>query len=122
MDIVYRAYREDGRWEQVDETFDWSTSVNQGPFPEIVRLENGPVALVLIDAGLAQPIYENRVDHLSVAVTPEVLAQLRGKALFNSFTVREDGQRAFRFVDPFGMVWQLLTAESAAIAAGRHGA
>jgi hypothetical protein len=122
MDIVYRAYREDGRWEQVDETFDWSASVNEGPFPEIVRLENGPVALVLIDAGLAQPIYENRVDHLSVAVTPEVLAQLRGKALFNSFTVREDGQRAFRFVDPFGMVWQLLTAESAAIAAGRHGA
>jgi catechol 2,3-dioxygenase-like lactoylglutathione lyase family enzyme len=122
MDVAYRAYREDGRWEQVDETFDWSTSIHEGPFPEIVRMENGPVAVVLIAAGMAQPVYENRIDHLSVVVTPQVLAQIRGKALFQSFTVREDGQRAFQFVDPFGLVWQLMTDESAAIAAGgQHG-
>ncbi len=122
MDIVYRAYREDGRWEQVDETFDWSTSISEGPFPEIVRLENGPVALVLVHVGLAQPTYENRIDHVSVVVSPEVLAQIRGKALFQSFTIREDGQRAFQFVDPFGLVWQLMIGQSAAIAAGQHGA
>lgn len=122
MDVVYRAYREDGRWEQVDETFDWTASINEGPFPEIARMENGPVALVLIDAGLAQPIYENRIDHVSVVVSPEVLAQIRGKALFQSFTIREDGQRAFQFIDPFGLVWQLMTPADAAIAAGRHGA
>ena len=122
MDIAYRAYREEGRWEQVDETFDWSTSINEGPHPEIVRLENGPVALVLIDAGLAQPLYENRIDHISVVVAPDVLAQIRGKALFQSFTIREDGQRAFQFVDPFGLVWQLVAEQSAAIEAGRHGA
>lgn len=119
MDIVYRAYREEGRWEQVDETFNWTASINEGPFPEIVRLENGPVAIVLIDVGMAEPVYENRIDHISVVVTPEVLAQIRGKALFHSFTVREDGQRAFQFVDPFGLVWQLMTSEDAAIAAGR---
>ena len=122
MDVVYRAYREEDRWEQVDETFDWSASINEGPFPEIVRLENGPVAIVLIDVGMAQPIYENRVDHLSVVVSPEVLAQIRGKALFQSFTVREDGQRAFQFVDPFGLVWQLMTDEGAAVAAGQSAA
>lgn len=118
MDVVYRAYREDGRWEQVDETFDWSRSIHEGPFPEIVRMENGPVAIVLIAYGMAQPVYENRIDHLSVVVAPEVLAEIRGKALFQSFTVREDGQRAFQFVDPFGLVWQLMSGESAAIAAG----
>ena len=122
MDVIHRAYRSDGRWEQVDETFDWSASVNSGPFPEIVRLENGPIALVLIDAGMAQPVYENRIDHVSVIVRPEVLAQIRGKALFQSFTIREDGQRAFQFVDPFGLVWQLMTDEDAAIEAGRDGA
>lgn len=77
MDVAYRAWRQDDRWEQVDETFDWSTSINEGPHPEIVRLENGPVAIVLIDAGLAQPLYENRIDHISVIVSPEVLAQIR---------------------------------------------
>jgi catechol 2,3-dioxygenase-like lactoylglutathione lyase family enzyme len=121
MDIVYRAYREDGRWEQLDETFDWTEGILTGVYPEIVRLENGPVALVLIDVGLAQPIYENRIDHVSVVVSPEVLAQVRGRALFHSFTVREDGQRAFQFVDPFGLVWQLIAEEGAAIEAGRHG-
>lgn len=121
MDIAYRAYREEDRWEQVDETFDWSTSINEGPHPEIVRLENGPVAIVLIDSGLAQPIYENRIDHISVIVSPEVLAQIRGKALFQSFTVREDGQRAFQFIDPFGLVWQLIAEQGAAIEAGSHG-
>lgn len=122
MDIVYRAYRKDDRWEQLDETFDWSESVHTGIQPEIVRLENGPVALVLIDAGLAQPLYENRIDHISVVVSPEVLAEIRGKALFHSFTVREDGQRAFTFVDPFGLVWQLIAEQDAAIEAGLHGA
>ncbi len=122
MDIAYRAYREDGRWEQVDETFDWSASIYTGPFPEIVRLENGPVAVVLIDAGMAQPLYENRIDHISVVVSPEALAQIRGKALFQSFTIREDGQRAFQFVDPFGLVWQLIAEQGAAIEAGQHGA
>jgi catechol 2,3-dioxygenase-like lactoylglutathione lyase family enzyme len=121
MDIVYRAYREDGRWEQLDETFSWSESIQTGVYPEIVRLENGPVALVLIDVGLAHPIYENRIDHVSVVVSPEVLAQIRGKALFHSFAVREDGQRAFQFIDPFGLVWQLIADEGAAIEAGRHG-
>jgi catechol 2,3-dioxygenase-like lactoylglutathione lyase family enzyme len=122
MDIVYRAYREDGRWEQVDASFDWSRSIYTGPFPEIVRLENGPVAIVLVDAGMAQPLYENRIDHISVVVSPEVLARIRGKALFQSFTIREDGQRAFQFVDPFGLVWQLIAEQGAAIEAGRHGA
>lgn len=121
MDIVYRAYREDDRWEQLDETFDWSEAVHTGQKPEIVRMENGPVALVLIDVGLAQPIYENRIDHVSVVVSPEVLAEIRGRALFYSFTVREEGQRAFSFVDPFGLVWQLIAEQDAAIEAGRHG-
>jgi uncharacterized glyoxalase superfamily protein PhnB len=38
----------------------------------------------------------------------ETLQEIRGKALFASYAVQEDSPRAFRFVDPFGVAWQLV--------------
>lgn len=112
MNVIYRAYLEDGRWEQLDESFDWEESIHTGVRPEIVRLENGPIALVLIDVGGGKILHEKRVDHISVAAPATTLAEIRGRALFHSFTVLEDTPVAFRFVDPFGVVWQFVVDES----------
>lgn len=108
MDVMYRAYRQDGRWRFLDASFDWQESVATGVQPEMIRIENGPVAIVLTNVGYAKILHENRVAYLSVQAPMDSLNELRGKALFASFTVQEDTPQSFRFVDPFGMVWQII--------------
>lgn len=108
MDVVYRARRDGERWQHFDAGFDWVESLHTGDFPEIVRLENGSVALVLINAGMGAVMHETRVAYVSVRVPVETLNALRGRALFASYTVQEDSPRSFRFVDPFGVTWQLV--------------
>lgn len=111
MEIVYRAYREEDHWVQLDEPFDWSESIHTGIAPEVVRMANGPIVLSLVDVGAGRTLFENRVDHLSLRVPRATFNLLRGEALFHSFTVHEDIINAFRFVDPFGVVWQLIAEE-----------
>jgi catechol 2,3-dioxygenase-like lactoylglutathione lyase family enzyme len=111
MNVIYRACRQGDRWQHMDADFDWLQALETGTFPEIVRLENGPVALVLINAGMSAMMHETRVDHISIAVPMETLNALRGRVLFSSYTLQEDSSHAFRFVDPFGITWQMV-AES----------
>lgn len=112
MNVIYRAYLEDGRWEQLDEAFDWEESIHTGVRPEIVRLENGPVAIVLIDVGGGKILHEKRIDHISITAPAATVAEIRGRTLFHSFTILEDTPVAFRFVDPFGVVWQIIADET----------
>jgi hypothetical protein len=53
-------------------------------------------------------MHENRVAHISVSAPVETLNAIRGRALFASYTVTEDGPRSFRFIDPFGIAWQIV--------------
>ena len=76
----------------------------------IIRLENGPVSLFLINAGAAAVLMEARVAYISVSAPVETLNELRGRALFASYTLQEDSPRAFRFIDPFGVSWQIVAA------------
>ena len=108
LQVAYRARREGERWQHLPADYDWIASIHTGVFPEIVRLENGPLGLVLINAGGGAVMHENRVAYLSVDVPLETLQALRGKALFASYTIQEDSPRAFRFTDPFGVSWQLV--------------
>jgi catechol 2,3-dioxygenase-like lactoylglutathione lyase family enzyme len=108
MAVSYRALRDGDRWQHLDAEFDWVEAIHTGIFPEIVRLENGPLCLVLIRAGMGAVMHENRVAYLSLRTPADTLRKLRGKALFASYTVQEDNPRAFRFVDPFGVTWQLV--------------
>jgi len=108
MDVAYRARREGDRWEHCDASFDWIEALRTGEFPEMVRLENGAVGLVLIGAGMGAVMHETRVAYISIGVPIETLNALRGRALFASYTVQEDSPRSFRFVDPFGVSWQLV--------------
>lgn len=108
MNVAYRARREGDRWQQLDAAFDWVASIHTGVVPEIVRLENGPLGLVLINAGAGAVMHENRVAYVSVDMPLATLQSLRGQALFASYTVQEDSPRAFRFIDPFGVAWQLV--------------
>lgn len=108
MNVVYRAYRDNDRWQHLDASFDWNASVNTGIAPEIVRLENGQVAIVLINAGMGAVMHEQRVAYVSISVPMDTLNALRGRVLFSSFTLQEDSSHAFRFVDPFGMSWQIV--------------
>jgi uncharacterized glyoxalase superfamily protein PhnB len=63
---------------------------------------------VLINAGAGAVMHENRIAYVSVDVALESMQSIRGKALFASYAVQEDSARAFRFVDPFGVAWQLV--------------
>lgn len=108
MNVVYRARREGDRWQHLPNDYDWVASIQTGVFPEIVRMENGPVCLLLIAAGMGAVMHENRVAYVSVSAPTETLNALRGRALFASYTVQEDSTRSFRFIDPFGVTWQIV--------------
>lgn len=108
MHVSYRALRDDDRWRHLDASYDYDEGIRSGVAPEIVRLENGPVSLVLINVGMGKVLHEPRVAYISLNVPLSTLQHIRGRALFQSFTVQEDTARSFRFVDPFGIVWQLV--------------
>lgn len=108
MDVIYRARREDERWQHLAADYDWVASIHTGIIPEIVRLENGPVALVLVNVGAGAVMHETRVAHISLSAPLATLNALRGRALFSSFTLQEDGASSVRFVDPFGVTWQII--------------
>lgn len=108
MRLSYRALREGDTWRHLDAGYDYGAGIRSGEVPEIVRLENGAVSIVLINVGGGTVLHEPRVAYISLNVSTSTLNHLRGKALFQSFTVQEDNPRAFRFVDPFGIVWQTV--------------
>jgi len=108
MGVAYRARRDGDRWQVLEDTYDYDQGLHTGTTPEVVRMENPPVALVLINAGMGAVMHENRVAYVSVNVPPETLTGLRGRALFANYTIQEDSPHAFRFVDPFGVTWQLV--------------
>ncbi len=108
MSVSYRARRDDDRWQLLPADYDWDDRFASGIEPNIIRMENGPVALVLINAGAAAVLMEARVAYISISAPIETLNELRGRALFASYTLQEDSPRAFRFIDPFGVSWQIV--------------
>jgi catechol 2,3-dioxygenase-like lactoylglutathione lyase family enzyme len=110
MNVIYRTRRDDDRWQHLPADYDWAERHSTGIEPDIVRLENGAVSLVVINAGAAAVMMEQRVAHISVTAPAETLNELRGRAMFANYTVQEDSPRAFRFIDPFGISWQIVAA------------
>jgi catechol 2,3-dioxygenase-like lactoylglutathione lyase family enzyme len=110
MSVSYRARRDDDRWQHLPADFDWDDRFQTGIEPDIIRMENGAVSLVIINAGAAAVLMEARVAYISLSAPIETLNALRGRALFASYTLQEDSPRAFRFTDPFGVSWQIVAA------------
>jgi len=110
MNVSYRARRDDDRWQHLPADYDWAERHSTGVEPDIIRLENGAVSLVVINAGAAAVMMEQRVAYISVTAPIETLNELRGRAMFANYTVQEDSPRAFAFVDPFGITWQIVAA------------
>ncbi len=110
MSVSYRARREDDRWQHLPDNFDWVERHRTGVEPDMIRMENGAIALVIINAGAAAVMHEARVAYISISAPQETLNNLRGRALFASYSIQEDSPRAFRFIDPFGVSWQIVAA------------
>jgi catechol 2,3-dioxygenase-like lactoylglutathione lyase family enzyme len=107
MDILTRARRVNGQWEAMPNDYSWNEGVRTGVFPEVVALRNGPIAVLLENAGRGAVMNEPRLAHIALRVTAETLASLRAVVLIRSFTVTQDEPHDFRFIDPFGVVWHL---------------
>jgi len=108
MHVSYRARQVDDRWEDLGNDYTYDEGIRTGVIPEIVRLENGAVSIVLINVGAAATMYEPRVAYISLSVPMETLNHLRGRALFQNYPVVEDTPYSFGFEDPFGVVWQVV--------------
>jgi catechol 2,3-dioxygenase-like lactoylglutathione lyase family enzyme len=112
MSVSYRALQEDGHWRHLGADYDYEQGIRTGEIPEIVRMVNGAVSLVLINVGAGKVLHEPRVAYISLSVPAETKNIIRGNALFRSFTIEEDSPRAFRFMDPFGVSWQIVATPS----------
>ncbi len=110
MAVSYRAMRDDDTWRHLEADYDYDEGIRSGTLPELVRLANGPVSIVLINVGGGKVLHEPRVAYISLSVPADTKNQIRGNALFRSYTIEEDSPRAFRFMDPFGVSWQIVAA------------
>lgn len=110
MSVSYRAIRDDDTWRHLPADYDYDEGIRSGDIPEIVRLANGPVSIVLINVGGGKVLHEPRVAYISLSVPAETKNTIRGNALFRAFAIEEDSPRAFRFMDPFGVSWQIVAA------------
>jgi catechol 2,3-dioxygenase-like lactoylglutathione lyase family enzyme len=112
MDVVARARRSGNGWEIMPADFDWTVGLNSGFYPELVVLQNGPITLLLLNAGHGAVMNEPRLAHLGLRVSSETLGFLRGLVLIRSYPVVQDDLHAFRFRDPYGISWHLTDIES----------
>lgn len=117
MDVVVRARRgRDGGWEPLPPDYDWDAGVRAGIFAEMVYLRHAPLALVVLEAGRAAVFHEPRFGHISLRVSSDALAAIRGQALVRSFPVLRDQAHSFIFRDPFEITWHITdSADSAAL-------
>jgi catechol 2,3-dioxygenase-like lactoylglutathione lyase family enzyme len=108
MSVSYRARRDNDRWQHLPAGWDWNERFATGVEPDIIRMENGPIGLVIVNAGAAAVMMEARVAYISISAPIDTLNAIRGRALFATYTIEEDSPRAFRFIDPFGIAWQIV--------------
>jgi catechol 2,3-dioxygenase-like lactoylglutathione lyase family enzyme len=107
MDVLQRARRVNDQWERMPNDFNWGEGLRTGYYPDVVVLRNGPITLLLENAGRGAVMVEPRLGHIGLRVTAETLATLRAVVLVRSFAVSQDDPHAFRFIDPYGIVWHL---------------
>jgi catechol 2,3-dioxygenase-like lactoylglutathione lyase family enzyme len=112
MDVMARARRSGDNWEIMPVDFDWTVGLNTGFYPELVVLRNGPVNLLLLNAGHGAVMIEPRLAHIGLLVSSETLGFLRGTVLIRSYPVVQDDLHAFRFRDPYGITWHLTDIAS----------
>jgi len=112
MDVVARARRSGDDWEIMPVDFDWTEGLNTGYYPELVVLRNGPITLLLLNAGHGAIMIEPRLAHVGLRVSSESLGFLRGTVLIRSYPVIQDDLHAFRFRDPYGITWHLTDTAS----------
>lgn len=107
MDVLLRARRLGERWERLPADLDWDEAIRTGEYPDLTLLRHGPISLVLLNAGRGAVLFDPRLDHLSLRVSPGTLATLRATVLVRSFAVTRDEPCSFQFRDPFGITWHL---------------
>ena len=107
MDVVVRAYRTRDHWESLPANFDWDEGVRTGVYPDFVYLRHGPLALLVINAGAAAVLNEQRIAYVALRVSPPSLTALRGEVLVRSFAVTRSTEHELTFRDPFGITWRL---------------
>jgi catechol 2,3-dioxygenase-like lactoylglutathione lyase family enzyme len=112
MDVVARARRSADTWEIMPVDFNWTVGLNTGFYPELVVLRNGPVNLLLLNAGHGAVMNEPRLAHIGLRVSSQTLGFLRGTVLVRSYPVVQDDLHAFRFRDPYGITWHLTDTGS----------
>lgn len=107
MDVMLRARREGENWTRLPADYDWDAGLREGVICELVYLQTGNLALVLLEAGRGAIFVEPRLGHISLRVSAEALTTLRAQALVRSAPVTTDQPHSFVFQDPFGVTWHL---------------
>lgn len=107
MDLVLRAWRNNGTWEELPADYDWEQGIRQGMVADLVYLQHPPLTLALRYAGQSSVFAEPRLDYISLRVSPGTLLTIRAQALVRAFPVVEDSPHAFIFRDPYGITWHI---------------
>ncbi len=117
MDMIGRFRRNGmGALELVEDGYDWTAAIHEGRPAEVTFMNNGAITLALINAGRGARLDRGPIDHISITVDGSTFDALRGEALVRPLIVTNNGDTSFRFVDPFGIGWE-ITRESPVAAA-----
>jgi catechol 2,3-dioxygenase-like lactoylglutathione lyase family enzyme len=96
-----------GGLEMVEESYDWEAAIHAGRPADVSFVTNGAVTLALINAGRGARIDRGQIDHISVSVDGAAFDTLRGEALIRPMVLTSNTERAFRFLDPYGIGWEI---------------
>lgn len=120
MDLIGRFRRGGmGGLELVEEGYDWTAAIHDGRPAEVSFLNNGAITLALVNAGRGARLDRGPIDHISVTVDGGSFDSLRGEALVRPLLVTNTSENAFRFVDPYGIGWEITREAPVAAALAR---
>ena len=120
MDLIGRFRRGGmGGLELVEEGYDWTAAIHAGRPAEVSFVNNGAITLALINAGRGARLDRGPIDHISVTVDSGSFDSLRGEALVRPLVVTSNAANSFRFVDPYGIGWEITREAPVAAALAR---
>ncbi|CAN0475942.1 unnamed protein product, partial [Phaeothamnion confervicola] len=98
----------------LDGEYDHQTAAQDASEATLAFMTNGPLQIVLQRVGRARPLDASAVvNEFVLAVEPAKARWIKAQVLMRGYTLLGEDANGFAFRDPFGVVWNVVSAEAA---------
>ena len=114
LDLIGRIrIEQDGTRTYLDADYDHQQAAQDATEATLAFLTNGPVQIVLQRVGRARPIDASAVvNEFVVTVDAAKARRIKADVLMRGYTLLGEDANGFAFRDPFGVVWNMVSADA----------